>query len=235
MSITKEYLGKDMRPRHKKHLTERIDRADKHLLRLNKPEPNFQVANENKEYINFCELFGNNAPVDLEIGSGMGDFAITYAKNNPDRNIVAIEQVRDVLVVALEKIADEDIKNLRFLSISAEYLPKYFKDDSIENIFLNFSTPFPKKAYAKKRLTSDRFLESYKCALKNGGRIVQKTDNVPLFEYSLERLEANGFEIKEKSFDMYSEKVENNIATEYEKKFLLLGTKICRLVAVNKK
>lgn len=224
-----------MRPRHKKHLEERIDRAKKHLLILDKPEPNFKEANENKAYIDFSSVFQNDNPVDLEIGSGMGDFAIEYAKMNPNRNLVAIEIVRDVLVVALEKLSDSDIKNLRFLSIAAEYLPKYFAPNSIENIYLNFSTPFPKKSYAKKRLTSDRFLESYKEVLSDGGKIIQKTDNVPLFEYSLERLEANGFEIEEKIFDMYSGNTDGNIVTEYESKFVSQGVKICKLVAKNTK
>ncbi len=224
-----------MRPRHKKHLNERIEKASKHLLIVEKPEANFKEANDNKEYLDFSAIFQNDNPIDLEIGSGMGDFAIKYAKSHPERNLIAIELVRDVLVVALEKLSDDDVKNLRFLSIAAEYLPKFFATDSIENIFLNFSTPFPKKSYAKKRLTSDRFLLSYKDVLKEGGKIIQKTDNVPLFDYSLERMTENGFEIIEKTYDMYSGDTSGNIATEYETKFLSQGVKICKLVAVNKK
>lgn len=224
-----------MRPRHKKHLEERIANADEHLLKLNKPEKNFAEANANKEYINFSEVFGNDNPVDLEIGSGMGGFAIEYAKSNPERNLVAIEVVRDVLVVALEKLKGERLKNLVFISIAAEYLPKFFAPDSVENVYLNFSTPFPKKSYAKKRLTSERFLLAYKDVLKNGGKIVQKTDNVPLFEFSLESLTCAGYEIAFKTFDMYAGDTTGNIATEYEKKFVESGTKICKLIAINVK
>lgn len=209
--------------------------ADRYLLKINRPEPNFNEANANKEYIDFVSIFGNENPVDLEIGCGMGDFAIEYALKNPNRNLVAVEIVRDILVVALEKTSDKSLENLRFLAIAAEYLPKFFPCDSVERIFLNFSTPFPKKSYAKKRLTSERFLKEYKEILVDGGKIVQKTDNIPLFDFSLDSLRNNGFEITEMSYDLYSDNIPDNIATEYEKKFVAAGTKICRLVAVNKK
>jgi tRNA (guanine-N7-)-methyltransferase len=117
----------------------------------------------------------------------------------------------------------------------AEYLLKYFPENSVERIYLNFSCPFPKARYAKHRLTSPIFLPMYKHILKNGCEIHQKTDNMHFFEYSLERYSELGFIMQNISLDLHKSNFEGNIITEYEKRFTDLGQPIYRVEAICKK
>ena len=125
----------------------------------------------------------------------------------------------------------EGISNLRFIKCSAEYLPKYLRDNSIERIFLNFSCPFPKNKYSAHRLTHPRFLEIYKQLMKKGAEIHQKTDNPRFFEFSIESLTISGFALKNVSLDLHNSGFEENIETEYEHRFASLGLPIYRLEA----
>ena len=181
-----------MRMRKKKHLEERLAECS-NLLQLFSDDSNYLTAIEKKEYIDTQALFGNDNTVVLEIGCGKGSFACELAKRNPDINVLALEKCSNVLVIACEKGMKENIPNLRFLRIGAEFLEKYIKPESIERIYLNFSCPYPKKAYENRRLTNPRFLKSYEVILKKGAEIHQKTDNIHFFEYSIEQLSGYGF------------------------------------------
>ena len=123
------------------------------------------------------------------------------------------------------------LKNVRFIKCTAEYLERHIKPQSIEQIFLNFSCPFPKKKYACHRLTLHGFLEIYKRIMKPTAEIHQKTDNKKLFEFSLEELSQNGFALKNVSLDLHNSNFEGNIMTEYEQKFVEQGLPIYRLEA----
>ena len=173
------------------------------------------------------EYFGNENPVHLEIGMGKGQFLSTLAKQNPDINYIGIEKYEAVMLRALEKKTADDIGNLALLCEYASDLAEYFSEGEVDMIYLNFSDPWPKDRHAKRRLTSDGFLNTYKSILKKNGALQFKTDNLPLFTYSVERLEACGWVIDALSFDLHnSEFSEGNVFTEYEEKFYSEGKKI---------
>lgn len=216
--------------RKKKHLEERLAKCN-NIIKLLSDDCNFLTAIEKKEYIDTEALFGNSNPVVLEIGCGKGRFACELAKRYPEINVLALEKCANVLVIACETAIKDNIYNLRFLQVGAEYLEKYIKPESIERIYLNFSCPYPKQRYANHRLTNERFLKSYSVILKKGAEIHQKTDNMHFFEYSIEQLSNYGFTLKNISLDLHNSSFEDNIETEYEQKFASLGMPIYRLEA----
>ena len=152
------------------------------------------------------------------------------ALKNPNVNYIAVELLENIIVMAAELAQSKNLKNLMFVNSGAEYLPRYIREDSISNIYLNFSPPYPQKVHERRRLTCDRMLANYKSFLKTGGCIFQKTDDKTFFEYSFERFVENGFETKDISADINNGKVEN-VQTEYEKKFRALGMDVYALVA----
>lgn len=176
-------------------------------------------------------LFGNDLPVDLEIGCGKGQFAAAYAAQNPDRNLLAVEINGNVIVQAAEKAKAAELSNLRFLRIGAQHLGVLLKPESIERIFLNFSCPFPKKRQQKRRLTHPDFLRIYRGFLVRDGLLFQKTDNMQLFEFSLCALSGSGFLLRDVSLDLHESAIEGNIMTEYEQRFTDLGQPIYYLKA----
>ncbi len=220
-----------MRMRKKKNLEERLAAVNEILFTSDIEDRNFNTAKNEKEYIDFDSWFEKKQPLYLEIGCGKGKFAYTFAKEHPEINLVAVEKSGNVIVEACEKAKEIGLTNLKFIKCGAEYLEKYFEDKSIDRIFLNFSCPFPKKAYATHRLTHERFLNIYKNLLKSGAEIHQKTDNIHFFEFSLESFSNNGFALKNISLDLHKSDFEGNIETEYEQKFSSLGFPIYRLEA----
>ncbi len=223
-----------MRMRKKKHLEDRLAGVEDYLYIIESDDRNFNTAILDKEYIDLEKWFGNNNPLYLEIGCGKGRFSVEYAKAHPEINLLAIEKSGNVIVSACEAAKKEGLSNLRFLKGGAEYLEKFIKEKSVERIFLNFSCPFPKNKYATHRLTHHRFLEIYKRLMKAGAEIHQKTDNMHLFEFSLEQLSSNGFALQNVSLDLHNSDFEGNIMTEYEERFVNLGQPIYRLEAVLK-
>lgn len=223
-----------MRMRKKKHLEDRLLLCSDNLLVLETEDRNFNTAIEKKEYVDFEKIFGNKNPLYLEIGCGKGRFAVTYAKNHPEINFIAVEKESNVIVQACELAIKENVKNLVFIKTSAEYLEKYLKQGSISRLFLNHSCPFPKKKYASHRLTSENFLNIYKVLLNKGAEIHQKTDNMHFFEFSIEEFSRCGFALKNVSLDVHNtdfEDSDENIVTEYENRFMSLGQPIYRLEA----
>ncbi|MBE6727142.1 MAG: tRNA (guanosine(46)-N7)-methyltransferase TrmB [Ruminococcaceae bacterium] len=223
-----------MRMRKKKHLEERLEGVSDYLYIIESDDRNFNTAVIEKEYIDLQKWFGNNNPLYLEIGCGKGRFSVEYAKAHPEINLLAIEKSGNVIVSACESAQKAGLSNLRFLKGGAEYLEKFLREDSVERIFLNFSCPFPKNKYASHRLTHHRFLEIYKRLMKKGAQIHQKTDNMHLFEFSIEQFSANGFALENVSLDLHNSGFEGNIMTEYEERFVNLGQPIYRLEAVLK-
>lgn len=173
-----------------------------------------------------------NLPVQLEIGCGKGAFISALSKKCPDVNYIAIEKMSDVMLLAAEKIKAEGINNVKLLNTDARNLSELFPSSSVDRIYLNFSDPWPKKGYAKRRLTHRGFLEIYKTILSECGEIVFKTDNDGLFDFSLEEFKAAGFKLKELTYDLHSSEYNSdNIMTEYEKNFSEKGFTIKRVVA----
>lgn len=224
-------FGDIMRMRKKKYLNERLEAVSDLLFIINVEDRNFQTSVLDKEYIDLEKWFGNKNPIYLEVGCGKGKFSTEFAMQNPDINVIAVEKTANVIVKACEIAKENNINNLRFICGSAEYLEKFIPQNSIGRIFLNFSCPFPKNAYAVHRLTHNRFLKIYKNLMTASAEIHQKTDNMKLFEFSLAEFSQNGFAFKNISLDLHNSDFEGNIMTEYEAKFVALGQPIYRLEA----
>ena len=178
------------------------------------------------------KLFKNNNPIYIEIGMGKGDFILENAINYPDINFIGIEKYDSVIARAIQKI--EGIKempsNLRLIRMDAINIEDAFSKE-ISRIYLNFSDPWPKKRHQERRLTSNTFLKRYDSIFKDKKEIYMKTDNVSLFEFSLVSLSQNNYTLETVSLDLQNSDIENNIMTEYEKKFVNKNIKINYLVA----
>ena len=178
------------------------------------------------------QIFGNNNPIFIEVGMGKGQFISSLAALHPEINYIGIEKYSSVLIRAIEKQEDLQLPNLKFLRFDAEYLPDIFAPGEIAHIYLNFSDPWPKDRHAKRRLTSESFLNLYHTILNPDGYIQFKTDNRDLFDFSVETAENSPiWNIKELTYDLHhSEFLQGNIMTEYESKFVAEGKPICRFV-----
>lgn len=205
-----------MRMRARNHLEERLASCKNITL---------------ENYDDAARTFVGSSPLHIEIGCGKGGFITQTASLNPDVRYIAIEKVSNVIVLAMEKAAAANLSNLRFMRGNFQFLSESFPDKSVDRIYLNFSDPWPKKGYAKRRLTHGGFLEIYKRLLKDGGEICFKTDNRELFDFSLESFPENGFEVSCVTYDLHNSGFEGNVMTEYETRFSQMGVPICRLVA----
>lgn len=170
------------------------------------------------------ELFKNNNEVHLEIGTGKGKFLIEMAKKYPNINFIGIEKYESVLLRAVEKMEKLELPNLFFICIDAKNINEIFSKE-VSVIYLNFSDPWPKERHKKRRLTSENFLKLYDDIFKDKKIIIQKTDNIKLFAYSLEEFSKYGYTIEKVSLDAEQELVDN-VKTEYEEKFSKEGYKI---------
>lgn len=224
-----------MRMRRKKNLDERLAACKEVMLYMQCQNEHANDALSEEFFADSRKVFGNDNPLYLEIGCGKGGFAIEFARQNPDINLIAVEKTPNVLVTGMEEQMKLRLPNLKFCMGQAEYLEHLFHDGTIDRIFLNFSCPFPKKRYAMHRLTHARFLAIYHKIMKENAEIHQKTDNMHFFEFSLEQLSNNGFPMKNISLDLHNSGFEGNIMTEYEKRFTDLGQPIYRLEAVNRR
>lgn len=197
-------------------------------------ESSSYVINEPTKYKGvYNELvFKNFNPIHLEIGMGKGNFIIDMAKKNPNINFIGIERYESVLCRAIEKLEMEQLDNVKIICIDALGLGNIFAGD-IDTIYLNFSDPWPKKRHAKRRLTSYVFLPIYDNVFKDEKIIIQKTDNVGLFESSIVSLSTYGYVIEDISLDLANTDKENSL-TEYEAKFMSQGIKINYLKARKK-
>ncbi len=201
-----------MRMRKKKHGAERIEACSEFFVKTRDE----------------LSLF----PIELEIGCGKGSFICEKAKRNPDINYVAIEKISDVILFAAEKLKKEAITNVKLMRCDAGMLGDFFKMGDISKIYLNFSDPWPKKGYYKRRLTYKGFLDIYKQILTEDGVIELKTDNEAFFDFSLEQFAESGFKIKHITRDLHnSQFAHDNIITEYENNFSEKGFNINYAVA----
>lgn len=177
------------------------------------------------------------APVFLEIGAGKGGFACEMAKRNRDAAYFAMERVTDCVVLAAEKAKatrEERGDNLRFIIDTADNLTEIFAPGSVDRIFLNFSDPWSKKGYAKRRLTHRRYLSLYFNLLKDGGKITFKTDNTGLFDFTLLEFAETGIKPDKVTRDLHNSPYgEGNVMTEYETNFSSMGMAI-NMVEVTK-
>ena len=175
----------------------------------------------------WSEVFGNDHPLHLEIGMGKGRFITEMALRNPQINYLGIEKYSSVLIRGLDKRAEVEAPNLYFLRMDAEEICEVFAPGEVDRIYLNFSDPWPKERHAKRRLTSREFLARYDQILVPEGCIEFKTDNRPLFDFSVEEAKEAGWEMPLCTYDLHhSAFAEGNVMTEYEEKFSSLGNPI---------
>lgn len=224
-----------MRMRKKRNFDARMEACGRLLLAKGANGIlNMKEAAENyRALIDFKSAFGNDNPVWLEIGCGKGGFVCAVAEKQPSVNFLALEKMSNVILTPMEEVAKRGLENIRFLNIRAECLPCYIPENSLDGIYLNFSTPLPKLGYATQRLTHRNFLNAYKKLLKKGGRILQKTDDRDFFEFSLEEYKACGFALENVTYDLHEKgNPDWNVVTEYEQKWVERGLPIHRVEAV---
>ena len=165
---------------------------------------------------------------------GKGRFLMDMAVLHPEINYVGIEMYDSVLLRAVQKREklETEIKNLFFIRMDARQLPEVFAEGEVDRIYLNFSDPWPKDRHAKRRLESRQFLARYDQILKKDGTIEFKTDNRALFDFALEEVEAAGWTLNEKTFDLHADARlnEGNVMTEYEERFSAQGNPICKYI-----
>lgn len=174
------------------------------------------------------EVFGNDHPIQIEIGMGKGQFMMQLAAQNPDMNYIGIEKYSTVLLRAVQKMEAHELMNLRLIRMDAEEICEVFGKGEVSKIYLNFSDPWPKDRHAKRRLPSRQFLARYHEILAADGRIEFKTDNQDLFEFALEELEPAGWKLEAVTSDLHHDEkmMAGNIMTEYEQKFSAIGNPI---------
>ena len=218
-----------MRVRKKKHGAERIAACSE-----------FRIEDISVLRDGFDGVFETVKPIHMEIGCGKGNFAVGMAAKHQDVNFVAVEKVSDVCCIALEKAKarseERPSDNLRFIIGDAKDLAENVKAHSLDCIYLNFSDPWPKSGHAKRRLTHRNFLEIYRGLLCEDGILKLKTDNVGLFDFTLEEMAALDMDIIWQTRDLHSEpESADNVMTEYEKNFSERGVCICSVWARFKK
>ncbi len=192
----------------------------------------YVITNPKKYRGVFKTLFKEEKPLSLEIGMGKGDFLIGMAKRCPDVNFIGIERYPSVILRAVQKLEKEDLPNVKLICMDAREIDEVF-DHEISTLYLNFSDPWPKTKHAKRRLTSDIFMDKYENIYKDRGRIIQKTDNIDLFAYSIEQLSKHDYMLEKVTLNLAKTDL-FNVETEYEQKFKKLGAKINYVEAVKR-
>ena len=179
--------------------------------------------------------YGNGGEIRVEIGAGKGDYWIKMAHLYPEILWIAVEKDISCSGIALKKSLDCTGDNMKFIVGDAAEIRNWFTEGEVDAIHLNFSDPWPKKGHTKRRLTYGSFLEDYRYILKNNGKVIMKTDNSSLFEFSLLSFAENGWKLEEVSVDYRRNEHEEDAITEYESNFMAKGQPIYRAVwSVNK-
>ena len=176
------------------------------------------------------EIFNNNNPVIVEVGCGKAELSLALAVKNPERNYLAIDMKADRLVKGAKRAIESQIKNIRFLKLNLIHLAEALELDFAEEVWVTFPDPWPKERSAKHRLTHPAFVSNYKRLLKDSSLLKLKTDNLPLFAWSLNQLLVDDdFQVNNLSLDLHSETDVKHTAetiTFYEQKFMEQGIQI---------
>ncbi|MFV8827626.1 tRNA (guanosine(46)-N7)-methyltransferase TrmB [Alkalihalobacterium sp. APHAB7] len=195
-------------------------------------EPSIVIAHPEQYKGKWNELFGNNNPIHIEVGTGKGQFLTRMGQANPQINYIGMEKYTSVIHSAMENVRDEDVDNVKLLNKDVLNLSDYFEVGEIGLVYINFTDPWPKARHEKRRLTYEGFLKLYESVLKPNGEIHFKTDNQALFEYSLHSFSKYGLILNNVSLDLHKSDMVGNIMTEYEEKFSSKGMRIYRCEAV---
>ncbi len=177
--------------------------------------------------------FKNNNPIVLELGCGKGEYSVGLAKHYSDRNFIGVDIKGARMFIGAEEALNNNMQNVAFLRTRIDFITDYFEEGEIDEIWLTFSDPQPKKP--RKRLSSPLFIDRYRKILKSGGIVHMKTDSDLLFEYTEEQIQSEKYECLELTWDLYGELPENidpttreifHIKTHYEKLFTAKGATI---------
>ena len=179
---------------------------------------------------NWASLLPGSRQLFLELGCGKGRFTVETAAELSDTLYIAIEKVRDAMIIAMECTQNRGLENVFFIDGDAAKLTEMFAPGEVSRLYINFCDPWPKSRDAKFRLTAPGFLRLYGTILPIGGEIHFKTDNTPLFSWSIEQFRAEGWELSEITNDLHADGPVG-VMTDYEEKFTSQGMKINRLVA----
>ena len=209
-----------MRVRNRKGATELLE-----------AHPQYVILNPADAKGRWQEIFGNDHPIHVEVGSGKGAFVSGMAKANPEINYTGIDIQKSVLSYALDKVLATAVPNIKLLWVDGSDLTDYLEEGESDRLYLNFSDPWPKKRHEKRRLTYQSFLATYQQILPENGEIHFKTDNRGLFEYSLVSFSQYGMKLKGVWLDLHASDFEDNVLTEYEQKFANKGQVIYRVEA----
>lgn len=201
--------------------------AEEHLAN----NPHYVILNPEDAKGRWHDVFGNDRPIHIEVGSGKGGFITGMALKNPDINYIGIDIQLSVLSYALDKVLASEVPNVKLLRVDGSSLTNYFEDGEVDMMYLNFSDPWPKTKHEKRRLTYKDFLDTYKRILPEYGEIHFKTDNRGLFEYSLASFSQYGMTLRQIWLDLHASNYEGNVMTEYEEKFSNKGQVIYRVEA----
>ena len=208
-----------MRMRKKKNLLPRMERCEA-----------YQIKDPYARKGHWRELMPEAKEIRVELGCGKGRFTVETAAAEPDVLLIAVEKVPDAMVVAMERAAGAGLRNVFFIDIDANQLPEIFDQGEVDRIYVNFCDPWPPKRQAKRRLTHGNFLKLYRKVLKENGQIHFKTDNDPLFLWSIEEIPQFGFALSEVTRDLHANG-QRGVMTDYEAKFYAEGKNINRCVA----
>ena len=193
----------------------------------------YRIENPEAQKGTWRELKKGCAALWVEVGCGKGKFTAETAAANPDVLLIAVERCREAMVVAMEKAQTMGLNNVFFIDMDVANMEAIFAGQEIDRLFINFPDPWPRKKNAKRRLTHRSFLDKYCRVVKESGEIHFKTDNAPLFEYSLEEFAACGLQVNALTRDLHKDGIVG-IMTGYEEKFHALGTPINRCEVVCK-
>jgi tRNA (guanine-N7-)-methyltransferase len=169
------------------------------------------------------EQFENNNPLILEIGCGRGEYSIGMARLFPDKNFIGIDIKGARLWKGSSMALEDELYNVAFLRTFVEGIGEHFAAGEVDEIWITFPDPRPKDRDIKRRLTSPRFLNVYRQILKPDGIVHLKTDNLALYEYTLEVLQEQPVKDLIYTSDLYQSDLQEHtmgIYTTYEKRYL---------------
>jgi tRNA (guanine-N7-)-methyltransferase len=182
------------------------------------------------------EYFHNDHPIVLELGCGKGEYTVGLAQRYPQKNFIGVDIKGNRIWMGARHAVESKMDNVGFLRTRIDFIRSAFGKGEVSEIWITFPDPQPQKPRERKRLTSPQFLDKYKDILAPGGLIHLKTDNFPLYEYTLEVIKKNGYELLEHTDDLYGKRDIKGfgddlgevgaIKTYYEKKFSDMGFKI---------
>lgn len=198
-------------------------------------EKDYFVINPQDYFGKWREAFTTSQPLVLEIGMGAGRFSTAKAADNRNLNYIGIEKQEELIKQAIQKSHILNLNNIKFLWINADVLETVFSENEVSHLHLNFSDPWPKNKHAKRRLTHRNYLNKYRHIIQPGGLLEVKTDNSALFEFTLNELLNQQWQINNVTFDLHEKVYFDGYMTEYEERFNSKGEKIYYLQASNNK